>query len=76
MLLSGIAMGVHNSDADSDDTWLTSVIQQLRCKPMHTHLCPPMGKALWPVALGLFPLSGMYQGINHPLVGSIVKINI
>ena len=36
--------------------------------------CPPMGKALEPVALRFFPLLGMYQGINHPMAGSIVKL--
>ena len=34
-----------------------------------------MGKALRPVALGLFLLSDMYQDINHLMVGSIVKLN-
>ena len=36
-------------------------------------ICPPVGKALGPAGLGLFPLSGMYQGINHAVAGSIVK---
>ena len=34
--------------------------------------CPPVEKALGPAALGLYPLLDMYQGINHPMVGSIV----
>ena len=38
--------------------------------------CPPMGKNLGPVALGLYLLSGMYEGINHPMVGSIVKFDM
>ena len=32
--------------------------------------------ALIHAALRLFPLSGMYQGINHPRLGSIVKFFI
>ncbi len=38
--------------------------------------CPPMGNNLGPDALGLFSLLGMYQGITHPLVGSIVNLII
>ena len=37
--------------------------------------CPPTGKALGPVALGLFSLPHMYLGMSHPVVGSVVKFD-
>ena len=35
-----------------------------------------MGEVLVLAALGLFPLSEMYQSINHYTEGPVVKINI